>query len=110
MRFATFPLMAQNLHDSACVEKRGGTTGVLNRRADDRRGEKRETETRVLMSKETQGHGASAQKTQTDTKTERHEYVYILTNDKYTNRIGDRLQPIRPAVKNRGIDSVQRIR
>ena len=29
----------------ACVEKRGGTTGVLNQRADDRRGKERDPRT-----------------------------------------------------------------
>ena len=55
------------LHDSACVEKRGGTTGASNQRAGDRRGkrerercpvtnEKRNTGTRPDDTEDAYGH------------------------------------------------------
>ena len=82
----------------ACVEKRGGTTGVLNRRAGDKRG-KREREVRLRASKETQGLGSSTQKARKDIETVKDTNVNIcvLTNDKKTTECTNRLQPNRPA-------------
>ena len=79
------------------MEERGGTTGVLNRRAGDwRKG--REVHARLRMSRETQGLGPSTQKTLMDTKTvkDANVNVCILTNDKH-NIARSRLQPNRPA-------------
>ena len=59
-------------------------------------GGKGERETRLRMSKETQGHGPSTQKTRMDTETKRHECMYI-NKWQINNRARDRLQPNRPA-------------
>ena len=78
------------------MEKRGGTTAVLDRRAGDRRG-KREREPRTYEQGNTGTRPVDTEDTNGARDSKRHEYVYISANDKQTNRIGDRLQPIRPA-------------
>ena len=78
----------------ACVEKRGRTTGVLNRRAGDEV-EERKWENRLRISKDTQGHDPSTQKTRMDTETKRHECMYI-NKQQIINRERGRLRPNRP--------------
>ena len=81
------------------MEKRGGTTGVLNRRAGDRR-ERREIDARLRMNRETQGFGPSTQKTRMDTKSVKDTNVYVYINQRQTdNEVHEWLQPNRPANK-----------
>ena len=92
-------------HSGPCVEKRGGTTGVLNRRAGDRR-ERREIDARLRMSREAQGLSLSTQKTRMDTKTVKtRTYIYVLTNKEHesvtTEQVGEQM-PMPARQRKRG--------